>query len=336
MQYRTWIAAPREFAEFVEADQDWALSQTAHFGEAVARAYGEYTYQPRVFEFSGGQRVLLPLVRVRRRPHFLRCFEAMPFSLSGAPGVLGGPLGRNHLVAILDWLRPDLLLLNGGATCPGLWESSGPGKLLETIECSSHVMGLSEGMHAIWSKSFTAKARNHCRAAERKGVEVRGATGVADLENYYSIYEVASARWGLHAAPLYSRALFRELATLLGRGVELKLAYVQGRPIAGILLLHGRRSTLYWGAAMLKEFGSYSPHNALLRASIEEACERGMTQFDFGGSPRLESVRAFKESFGARPVRYCSYAFTSTRYRLVTHLKELLPRSERRTSKKCG
>lgn len=331
MQYRTWIATPKEFAELVEGEQDCALSQTAHFGEAVARAFGEYTYQPRVFEFSGGQRVLLPLVQVRRRPHFLRCFEAMPFSLNGAPAVLGGPLGRNHLVAVLDWLRPDLLRLNGGATCAGLWESCGPDKLLQTIECSSHVLRLGEGMDAIWSRRFSAKARNHCRAAERKGVEVRGATGVADFENYYSIYEVASARWGHHAPP-YSRALFRELGTLVGQGVELKLAYVRGRPIAGILLFHGRRSTLYWGAAMLKEFGSYAPHNALLRASIEEACARGMTQFDFGGSAKLESVRAFKESFGAQPVRYYNYVFTSTRYRLVTHLKELLPRSKRRAS----
>ena len=330
MQYKTWLATPRESAELLEATEgDYTLSQTARFGKAVARAFAEYAYEPRIFEFGGGQKVLLPLVRVRRRLRFLRCFEAMPFSLNGMPAVVGGPLSRAHLVAIFAWLRPDILHLNAGATPAAVWKSSCFEGFLEAVDCSSHVLGLDEGMDAIWTKRFSAKVRNQCRSAERKGVEVRVATRQEEFESYYSIYEAATTRWG-HQTPSYPRALFRELGTLLGQGVELKLAYVEGRPIAGILLFHGRRSTLYWGAAMFEEFRSYSPHNALLRAAIEEACARGMTKFDFGASGNLESVRAFKESFGARPVYYRDYAFVSTKYRLVTPLKQLLQRPIRR------
>jgi lipid II:glycine glycyltransferase (peptidoglycan interpeptide bridge formation enzyme) len=83
---------------------------------------------------------------------------------------------------------------------------------------------------------------------------------------------------------------------------------------------------MYWSGAMLKEFGSYFPHNALLQSAIEDACGRGMKQFDFGGSGTLESVRRFKEGFGASPVKYWDYAFTSRRYRFLTRLKNLFPR----------
>lgn len=332
MHYSARLATPRESAELLEANGgNYSLSQTARFGEAVARAVDEYSYQPLIFEFSDGQRVFLPLVRVRRRPRLLRCFEAMPFSLNGAPAVAEGRLDRDHLIAILEWLRPDMLSLNGSATVPALSESSTARGLLDVVECSSHVMGLAEGMDTIWEKRFSAKVRNQCRAAERKGVEVTAATSAADLEIYHSMYRTAAARWGPNA-PSYPRGLFRELGMLLGHGVELKLAYVARRPVAGILLLHGRRSTLYWGAVMLREFGSYSPHNALLRTAIEEACARGMTQFDFGSSGTLESVRTFKESFGAKTVTYSNYVFVSRRYRLLSYVRKWVLRSMKRVS----
>jgi len=325
MRYKTWLATPRETAQFLEASEsDYTLSQTARFGQAVARAFAEYTYEPRIFEFSGGQKLLLPLIRIKRRPRFLRCFEAMPFSLNGMPIVAGGALTRLHLVAILEWLRPDVLHLNAGGNSAGDWKSAGFDGLLETAQSSSHILELNDGMDTIWTRRFSAKVRNQCRSAERKGVDVRVATSKEEFENYYSIYQAATTERG-HQTASYPLTLFKELGTLLGQGVELKLAYVKGRPIAGIVLFHGRRSTLYWGAAAFKEFRSYSPHNALLRTAIEEACARGMTKFDFGASGSLESVKAFKESFGAHPVYFRNYTFTSSKYQLVTRLKGLIP-----------
>jgi CelD/BcsL family acetyltransferase involved in cellulose biosynthesis len=326
VQCRAWLASASECAELLEASEgDYTLSQTPRFGEALARAFGEYTYEPWMFDFSDGRRVLLSLVRVRRRPARLRCFEGAPFGLNAAPIVTGGRLDHRHVTALFDRLQPDMLHINTGATIEGPWSVSDVAGIFEASESSSHVLELEGGMERIWGERFTPKVRNQCRSAVRKGVEVREATGSKDFESYYAIYASAARGWG-YAFPPYPRSLFEELAGLLGQGVELKLAWLLGRPIAGILLFHGRWSTLYWGAAMLKEFGSYSPHNALLRTAIEDACQRGMKQFDFGSSGNLESVRGFKESFGARPVRYWDYAFASSRYRLLARLKNLFPR----------
>jgi CelD/BcsL family acetyltransferase involved in cellulose biosynthesis len=326
MQCRAWLASADECAELLEASRgDYTLSQTPRFGQALARAFPEYTSEPWMFEFSDGRRALLPLIRVRRWPSYLRCFESVPFGLNGAPVLSGGPLDRRHVDALFERLEPDSLRFNTGATVERPWLTGEATGVLEPVEYSSHVLELEEGMERIWAKRFSAKVRNQCRAALKKGVVVRRATEPEDFESYYGIYASAAQGWGYEVPP-YPVRLFRELAGLLGKGVDLQLAWLGGRPIAGVLLLHGRSSTLYWSAAMLKEFGSYSPHNALLHAAIEDACRRGMEQFDFGSSGPLESVRAFKESFGAQPVRYWSYVFTSRRFRLLARAKNLFRR----------
>ena len=149
--------------------------------------------------------------------------------------------------------------------------------------------------------------------------------GPDDFEHYYSIYEASSRRWG-YAAPPYPRSLFRELGALQGTGVDLKLALVGAMPVAGIMLFEGKQSTLYWSGAMLKEYAPYCPNNALVKVAIEEACRRGRRRFDFGSSGRLEAVRRFKASFGARQTPSPSYHFASRRYRLAAAVGRRVPR----------
>jgi len=319
------LASQAEWASLLESSSaDYSLSDTYEFGEALARAYKEYSYQPCVCEFSDGVTMLLPLVRVKRRPGMLRCFEAMPLSLCGAPIAATGNLSGEHLSAALKSLDPDSIYINGGSvrrlhptgSRAHAWDPA-------TRDCVTHVLDISRGFEQVWTRSFSSKARNQCRAAERKGVEVVMARTAEDFDTYYSIYVSSTRRWGYDSPP-YPSELFRSLAGLLGKGVELHLAKVDGQAVAGILLFCGRNTTLYWSGAMLKEFGSYNPNNALLRIAIERACKRREASFDFGGSGKLDSVRAFKESFGARPVRYQNLIFATPRYRLMSRARAAL------------
>src|SRR5262249_28424628 len=226
LRYKTWLATQRESQEFLErSTTDYTLSQTARLGEAIARAFDEYTYEPRFFEFDDGLTILLPLVRARRRPRMLRCFEAMPFSLNGMFTSDATCLTRDHLRAVVDWLRPDVLQLNTGATSVTGRNVPHFDGLFEPIDSSSHILELDEGMQAIWTRRFSSKVRNQCRLAVRKGVQVRTATRPEEFDTYYSIYEAATIQWGYQTAP-YPDTLFREIGTLVGQGVELKLAYV--------------------------------------------------------------------------------------------------------------
>jgi hypothetical protein len=315
------LATAAESARYLEHGvTDYSLSHTYAFGEMLARAFAEYSYEPRILEFDDGVTALLPLVRVRRRPGLLRCYEAMPLSLGGTPVPFGGSLSPVHLLALIQALEPHSLVLHGNSVEAFAVAKDIRLPNLRIHERSSHVLDLEGGFEKVWSQRFSGKVRNQCRLAVRKGVSVRPALHPEDFETYYGLYAATAARWG-HESPPHPLSLYRSLATLSGRGVSLSLAYVDDRPIAGVLLLEGRYFTLYWGAAMLKDCASYCPTNALLRAAIAKACENGKTQFDFGGSGELVSVRKYKESFGARPTSYNSLSYQTRTYRAVDGLK---------------
>lgn len=303
------------------ASSDYSLAQTFEFGRAIASVYPDCGFAPQLAEFGDGTAALWPLVRVTGRLGFLRRYVAMPLSLNGMPITVRGEMTSAHLAAMIPALRADSLQLNGGAldnaplTLPkGNWE-------IRSV--STHVLNLRGGWDVVWTAKFSNKVRNQCRTAWKQGFAVKTAGSVADFDTYYKIYADSTRRWG-YSTPPYPVMLFRALALLNGRGVELKLGLVDGRPVAGILLLHGRRSTLYWSGAMLKEFSSYSVNNGSLEVAIREACGRGAVNFDFGASGALESVRRFKEQFGAAPIAYQSLDLQSNRHRLAIGVRQRL------------
>lgn len=293
---------------------DYALAHTFDFGRAIASAYPGYTFEPRIGEFEDGTVVLWPLVRLHGGLGFLRRFEAMPLSLNGFPIAARGELTSRHLSALISALRVDSLELSSGALDNAPTDL--PAGSWDVRKAATHVLDLRGGWSAVWERKFTKKARNQCRMAWKKGVTVRVAGGAADFESYYQIYCDSTRRWG-YANPPYPIALFGALAGIRGSGVELKMGLVNDRPVAGIILMHGRRSTLYWSGAMLKEAADYSVNNALLEVAVREACERGTVIFDFGASGELDSVREFKEQFGAVATGYGTLGLQSRRYRLL-------------------
>ena len=150
-----------------------------------------------------------------------------------------------------------------------------------------------------------------CRKAEREGVTVADESQTA-AEDYYALYEKTARGWGREQPP-YPRELF---AALIGSGAaELWIGRLEGRPVAGALVLRGSHDLLYWSGAMDREHASVAPSNAVLRALIESACGRGIDYLDFGASTGLPGVEAFKRSFGATPREFISISLSSRRHR---------------------
>jgi len=327
MNYKVRLADPVEWARLLEStESDYSLSQTYEFGDALTRAYDEYSYEPRIFEFSDGLTLLFPLIRIRRRPGFLRCFEAMPFSLNGNPLAIGEALTAEHLTAAVRSLRAHSIRINLGSSDQLPLKSANDRKEPYGLEGAGYfvqMLSLEDGFNQVWTNCFSSKVRQQCRMSERKGVEIYSSTGLGDFEDFYSIYANATKGWGYQTPP-YPLALFRAMATLAGNGIELKLARVEGRNVAGVLLLHGRRATFGWIGAMRKEFARYHPTVALFRSVISDACGRGMDWYDFGAYGKLDSVREHKERYGAR--EFCRQVFISTTqsYRLVEQLKKVV------------
>jgi hypothetical protein len=290
------------------------FSHRASAGHAFEAAFPEYAFEPYRAEYGDGTTLLVPLVRATRRLGALTTMLGMPLGLEGRPLVVDGELHAGHLRGLFSAL-PDCgrLTVHGGA---------GGGLPPDGIqsEASTHVLELTPGFSALWEKSFSSKNRNSTRKAEKAGIEV---SREEDVGAYHALYAAAARGWG-YSDPPYPRAL---LDALMDSGyAELWLGRLDGNPIAGALLLRGSDDVFYWSGAVAAEHRTLAPGNAVIKAAIQSACDRGLAYFDFGASTGLPGVSAFKESFGAAEVRYETIDLTSRRYRAAAAGQRMLLR----------
>lgn len=293
------------------------FSHRAAAGRALEAADPSYRFEPFRADFADGTRALFPLVRSLRRLPSLTIAAGMPLGLEGTPIVLDGRLSAEHLHGLFQALGArGRLDVHGGA-------GGSPPSTGEVTSSVTHTLDLRLGFEALWNDCFSSKNRNKCRKAERAGVAVRRDSGPGAADRYYDLYSIATRSWG-YSEPPYPRGLLRSL--LDSEAAELWLAHHDGSPISGALLLLGSEDVFYWSGALNREFHSLAPSNAVIRAAIESACERGFTYFDFGASGRLTGVEKFKESFGAEPREYQSVRLSTRRYRLLEGWRARLSR----------
>ncbi len=300
--------------ELTDAEWDAALDATAvpfRFshrsvaGRAFEHAFRSHTYRPCQVSYSDGVVALFPLVRVARRLRPLGMALGMPLGLEGTPLQVSGSITPAHVSALFAVLGEGMLMLSGGA-------GGSPPQLEEWTSGSTHVLETNRPFESVWRDSFTDKTRNMCRKAERAGVVAAQESNPDGTGAYYALYAEGSRRWG-YSEPPYPYEL---LDSFVKSGcAELWLARRDGQPVAGALLLRGSHDLLYWSGAMDREHRNLAPSNAVLRAALESACQRGIDYFDFGASGELTGVESFKRSFGASPRSYGTSCLTSWSHR---------------------
>lgn len=163
--------------------------------------------------------------------------------------------------------------------------------------------------------SFKSKWRYNIRLAERRGVTVRSGD-VADLPDFYRLYQETSARDGFLIRPFaYYDALWRmflkmqkDEANLTGGALLLADHPQESQPIAGLFLLRYGRQTLYFNGASSARRRRDMPNYPLQWRALQWARAQGCTVYDWWGAPTcpddpndpLHGVWRFKEGFAAR------------------------------------
>lgn len=286
--------------------QPFRFSHRACAGRALEQAYESYRFMPLRAEYDDGATLLFPLVRVTRRMAALSMALGLPLGLEGRPVALAGTPAPGHLEGLFDALEGcGRLEIYGGA-------SGSPPAVGSVTTATTHILDLTLGYEEIWAYRFPAKTRNMCRKAERGGVSVARESGQDAVTAYQALYRASALGWGYEEPP-YPERLF---ASLLGtEHAELWLARSEEKAVAGAVILGGSVDLLYWSGAMDREFRHLAPSNAVLRAVIEDSCDRGFEYLDFGSSNGLSGVEAFKRSFGAEPRESRSVSLTTARYR---------------------
>jgi hypothetical protein len=185
------------------------------------------------------------------------------------------------------------------------------------IDCSPGLDGALAGMRGV--------TRRMAGQAERRGVRCVQRNSSEAVARYYEILQEASARWGL-PRPTISLRLLQAVCARGGSDVELWFAEVEGRAIAGGVILVGRDELFFWSAAMRREDGRYRPSNALNMRLLKRACERGVRWYNLGASEGLSGLARFKRDLGASEVSYVSVTTRSRNYRLYEGVRSVFGR----------
>ncbi len=229
-------------------------------------------------------------------------FESMPM------GGYGGWSGDVDHSSVLErsWLARTLfpvvvLMGRPDAQAEGLdshpvWPSiSCRHSLLET-----HVLELKPTQAELLSK-VKPSVRSYLRRVDQLGF-VFSVGGLELLDTFMSVYESGRQNWLKKPASDYSLAYFHAL--LLGGNSEIWLVDHEGVTVGAAFFVKGAKDVLYIASGVKKVPGPVSPMDALVWAAILDFQRRGYGLFNMGASRGLESVRRFKEKFGARPQTY--------------------------------
>ncbi len=288
-----------------EWDRCFAASDVATYFHSrewseVWRDYTDGKLRPdaKMLEFDDGARVLLPLTHQRRLRGVLRQYWLAPGETYGG-WLTPSALEPTHVREIVGVLTRGLgrLFWKLNPFDP-LSPLEGP-HLTEPDE--TMVLTLDGASEAI-ERRFSKGHRAAIRAADRDGVRVSVAASLDEWRSYFEAYEDTLRRWGDAAFTRHGWTLFEHLAKHRSPRVRLWVAKLDGEILGGALCLYASKHAVYWhGAAFERHFAKH-PMHAALAAAIRDANERGLRWFDFNPSGPLPGVRAFKKSFGARPL----------------------------------
>jgi len=301
-----------------------AATQTPAWLDAVCAASGSFADATRLYETADGRHLVLPLARRRGRPGPLSMEESWPEAWEFG-GLLASstPRERDIRAVVHDLMRRSVLRthvrVRTTAAEADVWERAVPSSVWRNHR-PTHVLDLSGGFDTVWTDRFTSKVRSTSRKAVKRGVTVESDATGRLVPLFDALYRKSVERWARERREpvafrrwLASRreplSKWATVASVMGEACRVWIAFRGGVPIAGVVVLSNGDQAAYWRGAMDKELTAGTGANELLHHSaIEDACSRGVRQYDFGTSPSVSLAR-FKATFGARPEELAAYRF---------------------------
>jgi serine/alanine adding enzyme len=155
---------------------------------------------------------------------------------------------------------------------------------------------------------MTKNARRDIRKGQRQGLTPEDATSISGVDEVYPLLQETFA----HArVPLASKELFVNAMNVLSPHsmIRLFLVRLEGRPIAGSIVLCHRETVFFWyaGMARLKNICSME---VLYFEMLQWGHSQQYTTFDAGGAgwpDKPYGVREFKAKFGGELVDHGRY-----------------------------
>ncbi|WP_151755094.1 lipid II:glycine glycyltransferase FemX [Dictyobacter vulcani] len=251
------------------------------------------------------------------------------------------PLALGHLAYIprgpvVDWLQPglceeffrqlDRYLRRRGAIAlrwePDIDQATPEGELvarfarsrgagiLPTVQPQRTIVLDLEPDEERLLAQMKEKWRYNIRLGGRKGVQIRVANSLADVDAWYALLETTGERdqFGIHSLAYYQQA-WKVFAP--DDRLRLLLAEHDGQLLAGIVVVMLAGQAIYLYGASSNQQRQLMPNYVLQWEAIRWAKQQGARQYDFWGIPATDAedeamagVYRFKRGWGGRVLHY--------------------------------
>jgi hypothetical protein len=240
---------------------------------------------------------------------------------------MGGVLSANPLqpqdlqvvLADLTGLDDTMFTIRPNPLKAEQWAFALP-ETVTSVPRLAHVLDLEGGFPYLWEKRFRSPARTAIRKAEKSGLVVEKDTTGRLIPAFYELFDQSLTRWSSKQHEPVALARFRghrrdprskfeTIARGLGAACQVWMAWLNGEPAAGIIVLQGKNANYTRGAMNKDLAGPVRANDLLHRLAIEDACQAGCRYYHMGETGESASLAAFKSNFGAQPVPYAEINF---------------------------
>jgi len=182
------------------------------------------------------------------------------------------------------------------------------------------IIDLNRSLQDTW-KELHRNIRRAVQKAESLGVEVSIADTWQEWSDYYNIHRLHSRE---NHYPTSPPLFFEEMFNHRKDTSRLFVAKLEKRIVAGLLCLSYRTNLVILQGGSIRALDKYQPMSLAVWKSIEWAKENGVTTYDMGGLPLVEStylrgVYQFKRGWGGR-VQWFYYYLNNKLFCSLIHL----------------
>lgn len=316
-----------DWESYVRRHPEGTFCHLPQWRDVLAETMGHHPYYLFATGEDGKLRGLLPLFHIKSRLTGNR-LVSLPLSY------ICGPIADSP--EVVSQLAQAAQELCASLSCRGLeLRMIGPAPLgLITAECfSTHILELSSPKE-VWGKLHQKGVRWAIGKAQRDGVTVVADNSFEALKTFDLLNQQTKRRLGVPGHPL---PFFESMLRKLGDSVSIYIAYLDKRPIAGIMNISYKDTVCYAYAASDTRFRACHGNDLLIWKAIEDACEKGYRYFDFGKTSKDDAgLTRFKKHWGTteKELNYCFHPRvpstmtlnrTGMKYKLITAIWRRLP-----------
>ncbi len=198
---------------------------------------------------------------------------------------------------------------------------------------STYVVNLSSDVDSVW-KRMERDIKRGIGKAGNGGLNVIPEKNIENLTVFNELNQKTHKKVGVPAHPfIFLKNIYQKMQ----ENMELYLAEIGGKIIAGVFTLNFKDTILYAYGASDEKYLKYYPNNLLIWKAIEDGCKNGYKYFDFGRASQDNiGLIEFKKRWGSEEKKLFYYYYPkkiktlstnreSSKYKIATSVWKKMP-----------